>query len=1261
MNIRKFFSGRTSARRFKARRQGMQHLAARRLSSSRMERLEDRMMLAGNVTAQFIGQNAFVSGDDAANSVEILVDGGNLIARGTDGTTINGSADDFVLRTGSASLGRSLFVSLGGGDDALTMTGVTVNRNLTINGGSGNDLIGITESSSIGRNLWVRGGSGNDTVSLQDSTVGRNAHLSGNRGNDLLIVSASTVGRHLTVWGGGGADDVMIDDSDVSRDARVAGRGGSDDIIVRNSQIGDDMRIVGNTGNDIVMVDSSEIADKTRVRGGYGSDNVIVEGASEFGDKARAYGGPGSDNIQISDDAVFQDGSKQRRFEGSTANAAVVDARVTDDTTGAIAAATEVVEAFGGTVSSTSDLSLSIDNSSVSEGAGDGAATITVTRSGDTTEDLVVTLTSSDDTKLQLEQSTVTILAGQTTANVLVNPQDDTDLNEPTSVIVTASATGLDDATINVVITDDDGATLTVVASQSSILEDSGNISTIGAPNGFTYTISRNGDTTEDQVVSLITSVSGVISVPATATIPAGSASVVVDAQTVADGDAEADVTVTLTAAAPGFTAGTDSILVQDNDGPRLTVEFATPTVGETGVDKESTITITRNTDTTAALPVNLTSTDPTSLLVDGLSSIDVVIPAGQTSITIDVEGVEEDIDDGDVSVGVIATATGFVDGSDTIVVTDDDSPALSVTFPSGSSVSEDGGADAITATISRNTTDTSAALSVALSYSGDARLTGDSTVTIPAGASSVNVQFDTIDNNIVDQPANGTATVTGTAAGFTAVTINITVTNDDAASIQLSPASFSVQENAGAAAITVSRTDSSAAESISLAYSNASLITGPATVDFAAGETSKSVALTVIDNDLYADNAGVTVTASGTNHADVTTSIAVINDEVLSLTTNISSNTTEQSVGALLTRQETFTVTGVTAPGATVQGDNDGELDFNEATTTADANGNYSIDIPLTHDDDHYGLNAIQLRAVIASEGVSTMSDVTNVHRAIGTVVRFTTNQDFDQDAANTPDFYDVELLDADAPITVANFLSYTTDTATGTERFDNLLAQRLDDNFIVQAGRYNVTGQSITEVDRDADNDGSSDTIQNEFLTANSNLRGTLSMALPANTPNGGSSEWFINIVDNAFLDNAQHTVFGRVIADGMDVVDAINLLPVLDITAPSGQGALGETPFASLPLSDSPLAGTIAIAAGSSLAVGTGTQFTTQLSVGDYISLGNTIVRVDSIASDTQLTLGFQSSANQSNLSYSLYSTPENDDYVIFTDIGKILDNV
>jgi peptidylprolyl isomerase len=97
----------------------------------------------------------------------------------------------------------------------------------------------------------------------------------------------------------------------------------------------------------------------------------------------------------------------------------------------------------------------------------------------------------------------------------------------------------------------------------------------------------------------------------------------------------------------------------------------------------------------------------------------------------------------------------------------------------------------------------------------------------------------------------------------------------------------------------------------------------------------------------------------------------------------------------------------------------------------------------------------------------------------------------------------------------------------------YSNVPFHRVIDRFMIQGGDPTGTGM------------GGSTPIRDEFPTArkNRNDRGTISMANAG--PNTGSSQFFINLVDNNYLDT-KHPVFGRVVK-GMEVVDAIGKVPV------------------------------------------------------------------------------------------------------------------
>ena len=143
-----------------------------------------------------------------------------------------------------------------------------------------------------------------------------------------------------------------------------------------------------------------------------------------------------------------------------------------------------------------------------------------------------------------------------------------------------------------------------------------------------------------------------------------------------------------------------------------------------------------------------------------------------------------------------------------------------------------------------------------------------------------------------------------------------------------------------------------------------------------------------------------------------------------------------------------------------------------------------------------------------------------------------------------------EIELLEEDAPKTVANFLNYIENN-----RYDKTFIHRSVPDFIVQGGGFRFVDDTALGVE-------TFPTVENEFKV--SNTRGTVAMAKIDGQPDSATSQWFFNVKDNTSLDgsNGGFTVFARVIGDGMDVVDAINRLPRVNANG-SGGGPFGELP--------------------------------------------------------------------------------------------------
>lgn len=128
------------------------------------------------------------------------------------------------------------------------------------------------------------------------------------------------------------------------------------------------------------------------------------------------------------------------------------------------------------------------------------------------------------------------------------------------------------------------------------------------------------------------------------------------------------------------------------------------------------------------------------------------------------------------------------------------------------------------------------------------------------------------------------------------------------------------------------------------------------------------------------------------------------------------------------------------------------------------------------------------------------------------------------------------LELEPAKAPLTVNNFLEYVR-----AGFYDGTVFHRVIPGFMIQGGGYtaNLERKQTREP------------ILNEAANGLKNLKGTIAMARTGEV-NSATAQFFINLVDNAFLDHQSKTdagfgycVFGRVV-EGMQVVEAIGAVP-------------------------------------------------------------------------------------------------------------------
>ena len=1291
-------------------------VSSRRSSVRRcvFERLEPRALLAGNVLVQLQDGNARITGDGAANQFEITGGVNSILVRGLEGTTINGATTEFTLSSSSTFSGQ-LTIDSGDGNDRVAVGADVTLSDLQILGGAGDDNLSIS-SGTVRGGVVIDAGQGSNTVTLLNAQLQAQTNITSS-GPALISVRGGRIGGRFTVRTDGGDDQFSADATTIVGRLAVELGGGNDVAALRNTTLSSELYIDAGRGDDVVFIDSTNVARRSAIWMREGNDNLKIQGTSRFSRRLLVGAVLGSDHVEVAATATLARYARLGR-PAATVEATVIETKVNNSTTGALgraatavdqltpvlsiditpatvaenagaSAANAVIARTGSTAaaltvnlaSSASGratvpatvtipagaLTASVNVAAVDNTTAEADATVTLTASAagyktgtdqlvvtgqevaaltltaptsdpantipeaaaaaartftiarnttDNTQALTVNLTSAVPGRLVVP-ATVQIAAGAPSATFTVDVQNSADDGDA-SVQITAAATGLTSATTTVsVIDDDNSATLAVTAAATSVNE--------AAASGLELTVTRSGASLTQALTVNLTSGNPRLTVPASVTIPENAASVTVTATPVNDTFDDNDAAVQITAAASGFNSGLLSVSVVEDDTAALTLLPATATVAENADLTSRTLTVRRNNvRTTSGLSVTLSTGLQTRLTAPA----SVEIPAGEESAEFVVTVVDNQLFDATVDVQLTAVADGFSSAQSVITLVDNETRLLTVS-PASSSLAENA-ADGVTLTVSRNTADISQPLTVQLA-ANSTRISVPAAVTIPVGASSVTFTAAAVQNNVLDGTTS--ETVTATAATFTAGSATVSVSDDDAPSLTLTPAAATVAENAGtlSAVVSLGRVTTTA-RSVSLTYATPELLSGPATVTIPAGASSATVSWTIENGPVTDAPLVAQAAASITGLTPVNTQVSITDADSIALTASTDSNIVVASSGTVITKDAVFAVTGTTSPLATVELDVNGD-GLADDSTTADLDGDYSLSTTLTHTDANRGANRLVIRATFGPDSADT---ALNVHYAVGTVIRF----------ATTSGTFDAELLDEDAPITVGNFLTYESSNA-----WDNLIVHRNVPGFVIQAGGFTVADSVISTVTTNPP-------ISNEFTAANSNVRGTIAMALAGGNINSGTSQWFVNVDDNEFLDEGRYAVFGRVIGSGMQVVDTINGIPSRNVSTLYGNGALAEVPLDNPPPAGIQLTGTVTTVAGSATVTGSGTSFTTQLSPGQSLRIGSRVYFVSAVVSDTVVTLSSSAATASSNVAAFRDAAPPDADFVVFSDISELL---
>ena len=374
------------------------------------------------------------------------------------------------------------------------------------------------------------------------------------------------------------------------------------------------------------------------------------------------------------------------------------------------------------------------------------------------------------------------------------------------------------------------------------------------------------------------------------------------------------------------------ALTIADDDAPRVTLTISDSSIAENGGTTTVTATQDKPDDADTRVTISVTSTSPATADDYRLSAnVTLTIPAGQRSSTgiVTITAIDNDAIAPDKQLSITGTAANAnyarslpVTG-DTLTITDDDTPRVTLTL-SDSSIAENGGTTTVTATQDKaDNADTQVTISVtptSPAVASDYRLSTSATLTIPAGqrTSTGIVTITAVDNNTIapdkQLSITGTATNTNYARSLPVTGTALTITDDDTPRVTLTLSDSAISENGGAATVTATQDKLDDADTrITVSVTPTSPATASdyrlstsATLTIPAGQRTSTgiVTITAIDNDAVAADKRLSVrgTASNTNYArslPVTgAALTITDDDIPAVTLTLSTSSISENGG---------------------------------------------------------------------------------------------------------------------------------------------------------------------------------------------------------------------------------------------------------------------------------------------------------------------------------------------------------------------------
>ena len=395
--------------------------------------------------------------------------------------------------------------------------------------------------------------------------------------------------------------------------------------------------------------------------------------------------------------------------------------------------------------------------------------------------------------------------------------------------------------------------------------------------------VSRSGDWTETETFNISATNDSRISVPTSVEIPAKQSGAVFYLQ-LSDNDVlDSDSVIVVSVAGNGYEAVEEHLIIEDNEYPNLTL-----TASKSVLTEGETFQLTVTTSRVSLQPITVKLTSENSKRFTFPQTI--TIPAGETSMTIDIVAVDNDEIELQESIAFRVSADKYNHGECIVLLDDNDMPELTFTL-SPEAVSESDGYAALFGVIKR-TDNLDKRVTLKLSDDSNGLLTyTNQTIVMAKNQAEVQFNIGVTDNNLVDgnHVINVTATVYASSCDCSVsgdskgnMTATVIIIDDDGPTLKIKPAGTAMLEGSEGNVFAISHNVQSDADvTIHISSDKDEMLEYGHELSIPAGQSSANLLVNVKSNDQQ-DDSSIAAFKAEANGYSLGTCWILITDQTL-------------------------------------------------------------------------------------------------------------------------------------------------------------------------------------------------------------------------------------------------------------------------------------------------------------------------------------------------------------------------------------------